>query len=84
MTLFYSGSIDSCCSEDFHRLCDGKSHLVTLYQIDDGDCVGDFTNASWSSPTATEGEFKSNPGTVLFNLNNKLSFPCRSNAKAIQ
>jgi hypothetical protein len=61
-------------AEDFHSLSDNKGPTVILLQIEDGDCIGGFTNQSWSSPK--EGEDKSDPGAMLFNLTRHTFFPC--------
>jgi hypothetical protein len=44
LTLHYRGSTDGWMSQDFHNLCDDKGATLTLLQIEDGDCIGGFTN----------------------------------------
>ncbi len=73
--LFYRGSIDGWMHKDFHSFCDDEGPTLTLMQIQDGDCVGGFTNASWSS--FEEAESKSDAGAMLFNLTTHKSFPCK-------
>ena len=82
MTLHYRGSTDGWMAEDFHRNCDNKGPTLTLLQIQDGDCIGGFTNQSWSSPE--DGEWKTDPGTFLFNLTRRTSFPCLDHTVAIK
>lgn len=57
--LLYRGSDYKFQAKDFHRLCDGKGPTVTLFKIEesnesDGDCIGGYTQASWSSPDKFE------------------------------
>ncbi len=81
MTLHYRGSTDGWMAKDFHRNCDNKGPTLTLLQIEDGDCIGGFTNQSWSSPE--EIEYKTDPGAFLFNLTRRTSFPCLDHKWAI-
>ena len=74
LTLHYRGSRDGWMSEDFHKRSDNKGATLTLLQIEDGDCIGGFTNRQWSSPK--DPKFKSDPGAILFNLSRHRSFPC--------
>ncbi len=54
---------------------------LTLLQIQDGDCIGGFTNHSWSSPDRYE--YKTDPGAFLFNLTRRTSFACIRHYSAI-
>ena len=48
--LRYRGSRDGWKAEDFHRLCDGLGPTIALFkQKDNGQCIGGFTKAQWSS-----------------------------------
>ena len=47
----------------------------------DGDCIGGFTNAQWSSPE--EWEEKSDAGAMLFNFTTHTSFPCKDPSEVI-
>ncbi len=67
--------------KDFHTFCDGEGPTLTLMQIKDGNCIGGFTNAQWSSPK-NKGS-KSDAGAMLFNLTTHTSFPCKDPSYAI-
>ena len=64
MTLYYRGSTDGWMPENFHKNCDEKGATLTLLQIEDGDCIGCFTNESWSSIY----QWKTDSGALLLNL----------------
>ena len=49
LTLYYSGSAHGWTAGDFHNQSDNKGPTITLLKIKQGDCIGGFTNASWSS-----------------------------------
>ena len=82
LTLYYRGSRDGWMSEDFHSNCDNKGPTLTLLQIKEGDCIGAFTKAEWSS--TEEKVDKSDECAVLFNINRKLTFPCFARSWAIR
>ncbi len=48
-TLLYSGSKHGWKWIDFHSRCDNKAPTISLFKLLDGDCIGGFTNALWSS-----------------------------------
>ncbi len=54
ITLLYRASIHGWMYKDFHAHCDNKGPTISLYQIKDGDCIGGFTSASWTSPSGYE------------------------------
>ncbi len=43
--LLFRGSRDGWYGKDFHSRCDGKGPTISLYKIDDGQCIGGFTSA---------------------------------------
>jgi hypothetical protein len=45
MTLLYRGSNHGWNSDDFHKLCDGKSHTISLFKVKNGPCIGGYTEA---------------------------------------
>jgi hypothetical protein len=45
--LEYRGSEHGWGSTDFHSRADHKDWTVSLFKIQDGDCVGGFTTQSW-------------------------------------
>lgn len=47
--LVYCGSINGWNFKNFHDCCDGKGPTVSLFKIKDGDCIGGYTSAKWSS-----------------------------------
>ena len=76
-TLIYSGSVHGWLYADFHKYCDGKSPTITLYQIKDGDCIGGYTKAQWSS----DGTPKIDSNTFLFNATTHSQFPTKNNGE---
>ena len=66
VTLLYRGSIHGWYYKDFHDNCDNKGPTISLFQIKEGDCVGGFTKALWS--TADEDEWKKDESAIIFNL----------------
>ena len=50
LILLYRGSVHGWMYHDFHMRCDDKGPTISLFQINDGDCIGGFTSAAWSSP----------------------------------
>ena len=45
--LEYRGSLHGWDFDDFHERADHKDWTITLFKIQDGDCVGGFTTQSW-------------------------------------
>jgi hypothetical protein len=43
-SLLYSGSIHGWDPIDFHSRCDNKGPTITLIKVEDGDCIGGYTN----------------------------------------
>ncbi len=41
--IVYRGSDDGWEYKDFHRCADHKGVTVTLFKIEDGDCIGGYT-----------------------------------------
>ena len=48
--LVYSGSIHGWRAKDFHYRCNERGPTITLLKIKNGDCIGGYTQAQWSSP----------------------------------
>jgi hypothetical protein len=80
LTLFYRGSIHGWWYGDFHHNCDYSGPTISLFQIRDGNCIGGFTNTSWTSGGS---EWKEDKGAILFNLTTHASFPCKNPSYAI-
>jgi hypothetical protein len=80
--ILYRGSRDGWYPKDFKSRCDKKSPSLTLFQIDNGDCIGGFTTVEWSSEFNRD-VFKKDTKAFLFNLNKNLSFPCLKPQEAI-
>ncbi len=53
-------------AKKFHSRCDNKGPTLCLMKIKEGDCIGGFTKAEWSSPS--ERKFFSDLDAILFNL----------------
>ncbi len=66
LTLYYRGSRDGWMSKHFHRKCDGKGATISLLQIENGDCIGGFTNKTWAS--LEDYKWKIDASAMLFNL----------------
>ena len=47
--LLYRGSKHGWKYKDFHSRCDGKGPTISLFKVKDGNCIGGYTNAFWSS-----------------------------------
>ena len=63
-TLLYRGSEHGWMAINFHSRCDKKGQTVCLFKIKDGDCIGGFTTAYWSS----DGKHVDDSEAMLFNL----------------
>lgn len=72
--LLYSGSIHGWKYFDFHSRCDNKGPTICLFKVKDGDCIGGFTRASWSSPPYP-GKHIGQCDSMLFNLSSRNCFP---------
>ena len=46
-TLLYRGSAHGWELLDFHSRCDNVGPTITLLEVENGDCIGGFTNAKW-------------------------------------
>ena len=64
LKLLYRGSRDGWTFKDFHLRCDLKAPTISLFQISDGDCIGGYTEAQWSSDNKRKRDNKA----FLFNL----------------
>jgi len=43
--LLFRGSEHGWTARDFHSRCDKKGPTISLFKIEDGDCIGGFTKA---------------------------------------
>lgn len=77
--LLFSGSKHGWQNKDFHQRCDKKRPTITLFKVKDGDCIGGFTNAKWSSDNNIEYDKTS----MLFNLTQQRHFPNKQTSYAI-
>ena len=66
-TLLYRGSEHGWTAADFHSRCDNKGPTVSLFKVRDGDCIGGYTKAQWSS-SDPDGQFVRDSDAMLFNL----------------
>lgn len=69
--LLYRGSLHGFYFKDFHKYCDNKGPTVTLMQIEDGDCIGGYTEENWS----TNNKYVEDKRARLFNLSKQSYFP---------
>ncbi len=74
LTLLYRGSRDGWEAVDFHSRCDDKGPTIILLQILNGDCIGGFTNVSWSYYNYTDKRNHLDNSAFLFNLTRKRQF----------
>jgi hypothetical protein len=44
-TMLFRASEDGWSPEDFHSRCDKKGPTLSLFKIQDGDCIGGYTAA---------------------------------------
>ena len=51
--------------KDFHERCDEKGPTITLFKIKDGDCIGGYSKAQYSS---VYGKRVKDSTAMLFNL----------------
>lgn len=72
--LLYCGSKDGWKFIDFHSKCDNKGPTISLFKLKDGDCIGGYTSAPWSSD-AWPGKFVADEDAMLFNLSRRRHFP---------
>jgi hypothetical protein len=59
--------------KDFHSRCDNKGPTISLFKILDGDCIGGYTKANWSSNKVKVGD----SDAILFNLSLSRQFPSK-------
>jgi hypothetical protein len=80
-TLLYSGHLHGWNDKDFNDRCDSKGRTVSLFQIDQGDCIGGYTSQHWESDWL--GKFKADNSAFLFNLTRSRHFPSKATGKDI-
>ena len=78
-TRLYSAIDDGWNSIDFHKRCDSKGRTVSLFQIDEGDCIGGYTTQHWEQSC----KFKEDSSSFLFNLTRSRHFPSNNSIKGI-
>ena len=78
-TLLYSGHLHGWKFEDFHSRCDSKGRTVSLFQIEQGDCIGGYTSQCWESM----GKYRADSSAFLFNLTRSLHFPSNATGRDI-
>ncbi len=66
--LEYRGSDHGWKGEDFHKRADNKDWTVSLFKIEDGDCVGGFTTQSWDYKKHGGNFIVRDDNAFLFNL----------------
>jgi hypothetical protein len=81
LTLLYSGHLHGWRCKDFHSRCDSKGRTVSLFQIDQGDCIGGYTSQCWESPWL--GKSKGDSSAFLFNLTRSHHFPSKATGNYI-
>ena len=79
-TLLYSGHLHGWNYKDFHDRCDSKGRTVSLFQIEQGDCIGGYTSQHWESGY---GKRKADSSAFLFNLTRSRHFPSKASGNDI-
>ena len=80
-TLLYSGHLHGWNYKDFHDRCVSKGRTVSLFQIEQGDCIGGYTSQCWES--LWENKWKADSSAFLFNLTRSRHFPSKATGKEI-
>ena len=75
-TLLYSGHLHGWKYYDFHSRCDKKGRTVSLFQIEQGDCIGGYTSQCWE--TSNGDKRKADSSAFLFNLTRSRHFPSKA------
>ena len=78
-TLLYSGHLHGWNWKDFHSRCDSKGRTVSLFQIEQGDCIGGYTSQCWDDYS----KYKADSSAFLFNLTRSRHFPSKATGKDI-
>ena len=78
-TLLYSGHLHGWTYKDFHSRCDSKGRTVSLFQIQQGDCIGGYTSQGWDDSR----KFKADSSAFLFNLTRSRHFPSKATGKDV-
>ncbi len=81
LTLLYSGHLHGWTPKDFHSRCDSKGRTVSLFQIEQGDCIGGYTGQCWESLEI--GKWKADSSAFLFNLTRSRHFPSKATGAGI-
>ncbi len=81
LTLLYSGHLHGWEAWDFHSRCDSKGRTVSLFQIEQGDCIGGYTSQCWESEYPSK--HKADSSAFLFNLTRSRHFPSKATGKDI-
>ncbi len=79
-TLLYRGSEHGWKYIDFHSRCDGKGPTISLFKIKEGDCVGGFTKAQWTST----GKCFNDTDAMVFNLSCCRHYPSKKSGNDIK
>ena len=78
LTLLYSGHLHGWNYKDFHSRCDSKGRTVSLFQIEQGDCIGGYTSQYWELSGGWDGMLKADSSAFLFNLTRSRHFPSKA------
>ena len=47
--MLFRGSINGWYFKDFHMAVDYKGPTITLFRLENGQCIGGYTKCNWSS-----------------------------------
>ena len=74
-TLLYRGSDHGWSYKDFHNRCDNKGPTLCLFRVKDGDCIGGYTSAQWSSDG---NKLVGDKDAMVFNITIGRHFPSKN------
>ena len=71
LRLLYRGSRDGWFPPHFQIPCCDFSPTINLYQIEDGDCIGGYTELSWHPSSMFRAFCKLDNNARLFNVTSR-------------
>ncbi len=77
--MLYRGSDHGWTAKDFHDRCDNKGPTISLFKVKDGDVIGGYSKAQWSS----DGKHVGDSDAMLFNLSCQRHFPNKGYGREI-
>ena len=66
--MIYRGSQHGFKAKDFHEQCDGKGPTISLFKLSNGECIGGYTQAQWTSVHGFLDNNHKDPCALVFPL----------------